>query len=133
MKQFLFSAGLLAASLLALSCSTTATRSEAQGEPISQSSMAATSAAPGDTTPMKSIVIDVRTQGEWDQDGHAPCTKLIPLDQLEQRMEELRSYEKITIVCRSGARAGNAAQMLKSKGFRNVQNAGPWQNAPCNE
>ena len=35
------------------------------------------------------FVLDVRTQEEWD-DFHAPNTTLIPLDQLESRLDELR-------------------------------------------
>jgi phage shock protein E len=86
-----------------------------------------------DQTPseIKSIVVDVRSQEEWDNDGHAPCTKLIPLPELESRVNELKGYDKVTFVCRSGGRAGRAKQFLEGQGFTNVENAGPWQNAPC--
>ncbi|MDG1747511.1 MAG: rhodanese-like domain-containing protein [Bacteroidia bacterium] len=80
---------------------------------------------------IKSIVVDVRSQKEWDNDGHAPCTKLIPLPELESRVNELKGYNKVTFVCRSGGRAGRAKQFLEGQGFTNVENAGPWQNAPC--
>lgn len=80
----------------------------------------------------KMIVVDVRTQGEWDNDGHKDCSILIPLNELEGKMETLREYDKVVFVCRSGGRAGRATEMLKANGFKNVENAGPWQNAPCN-
>lgn len=80
----------------------------------------------------KSIVVDVRSQQEWDNEGHAPCSILIPLNELQNRVEELKAYDKVTFVCRSGARAGRAAQFLKGQAFSQVENAGPWQNAPCN-
>ena len=78
------------------------------------------------------IVVDVRTQGEWDNDGHKDCSVLIPLNELESKMETLREYDKVVFVCRSGGRAGRATELLKSNGFKNDENAGPWQNAPCN-
>lgn len=130
MKNFLYASALFAVSLFAMSCSSTTNTAEAlttntsTTEPITSSDT-----TKSNTT--KSLILDVRNQDEWDNDGHAPCAKLIPLDQLEQRLEELRSYGNITVVCRSGGRAGKALQMLKSAGFEGVTNAGPWQNANC--
>ena len=130
MKNLLTIGALIAVSIFTMSCSTTTTNAEAVTENTSSQEPINTS----DTTKSnakKSIVLDVRTQGEWDNDGHAPCAKLIPLDQLEQRLEELRPYNDITVVCRSGGRAGKAVQILKSAGFKDVSNAGAWQNANC--
>ena len=49
---------------------------------------------------------------------------LIPLGQLEQRLGELAAYKnrEIVIHCRSGARSQKAALILKSAGFKNVEN-----------
>lgn len=77
---------------------------------------------------MNQIIIDVRTPEEWAT-GHADNTRLIPLDVLEQHISSLQGYEKIKIVCRSGARAEHAAGILKMHGFQQVENLGPWQNA----
>ena len=54
----------------------------------------------------ETIVVDVRTVGEWDNDGHANCSVNIPLDQLEARMGELKKDQKVVLVCRDqiGAR-----------------------------
>lgn len=79
----------------------------------------------------KTIIIDVRTVDEWNNDGHANCTVNVPLDQLESKLESYRNYDKVVFVCRSGARAGRATEMFKSAGYKDVANAGPWQNAPC--
>ena len=137
-KNLFYAGALAAASLLAMSCTSTATTAESSSasevsaniNPENSSNGTATSDS---TQPnqAKAIIIDVRTQSEWDNDGHAPCAKLIPLDQLEQRVAELKPYSKITVVCRSGGRAGKAASFLKSAGFEDVTNAGPWQNANC--
>ncbi len=138
MKNLFYAGVLAAASLLAMSCTSTTTTAERSNtnetstniNPQNNQSDTQTSDS---TQPnqAKAIIIDVRTQSEWDNDGHSPCTKLIPLDQLEQRIAELKPYSKITVVCRSGGRAGKAAIFLKSAGFEDVTNAGPWQNANC--
>lgn len=79
----------------------------------------------------KEIIIDVRTPEEWNEDGHANCSVNYPLDQLESKLDSLKQYDKVTIVCRSGARAGAARNMLLSAGIKNVENLGPWQNIHC--
>ena len=135
MKNLLTIGALIAVSIFTMSCSSKTTNAEAVTENTSSQESINTS----DTTKSnvtksnatKSIILDVRTQGEWYNDGHAPCAKLIPLDQLEQRLEELRPYNDITVVCRSGGRAGKAVQILKSAGFERVSNAGAWSNANC--
>lgn len=79
----------------------------------------------------KTIIVDVRTVEEWNTDGHADCTVNIPLDQFESKMETLREYDKVTLVCRSGNRAGKAKVMLEDIGIKNVENLGPWENVSC--
>ena len=60
--------------------------------------------------------LDVRTQEEWDE-YHAPNTTLIPLDQLENRINELPQDEQIVVVCRSGNRSQAGRDILLSNGF----------------
>jgi phage shock protein E len=79
---------------------------------------------------MKEIIIDVRTPEEF-KGGHAECSINYPLSELSTKIDELRGYESIKIVCRSGARAGTAQIMLMDAGITNIQNLGPWQNAEC--
>lgn len=81
---------------------------------------------------IKQIIVDVRTPGEWQMDGHAECSVNYPLDQFETKIEELKNYDKVIIVCRSGNRAGIAKQQLVSAGYtKEVENLGPWQNVSC--
>ena len=124
---------MMASSLYAISCSSTTTNAsntENSSAVIADVNQEAT--ASQDTTKAgKTIIVDVRTPEEWTNDGHADCTTLIPLNELESKIETLRSYDKIVFVCRSGGRAGRAKELLESKGFKDVSNAGPWQNAPC--
>jgi len=60
--------------------------------------------------------LDVRTQEEWDE-YHAPNTTLIPLDQLENRINELPKDEQIVVVCRSGNRSQVGRDILLSNGI----------------
>lgn len=79
----------------------------------------------------ETVIVDVRTVAEWENDGHANCTVNIPLDQLESRMGELKKDQKVVLVCRSGNRAGTAKQLLENAGFTQVENKGAWQNIDC--
>lgn len=79
----------------------------------------------------ETIIVDVRTVAEWENDGHANCSVNIPLDQLEARMGELKKDQKIVLVCRSGGRADTAKQMLEGAGFTQLENKGAWQNIDC--
>lgn len=80
----------------------------------------------------KEIIVDVRTTEEWDMDGHADCAVNYPLDQIQTKIEDLKKYDHIILVCRSGNRAGIAKQILEQAGIKNIENKGPWQNASCN-
>jgi rhodanese-related sulfurtransferase len=62
------------------------------------------------------FLLDVRTQEEWDE-YHAPDTTLIPLDQLEGRLDELPQDEEIVVVCRSGNRSQAGRDILRNNGF----------------
>lgn len=84
------------------------------------------------TTSKTNITIDVRTAEEWEMDGHAPCTINYPLDKLSSRFEELKKYDSIFVVCRSGNRAAMAKEMLLQEGISQVENKGAWENIECN-
>jgi rhodanese-related sulfurtransferase len=65
------------------------------------------------------FVLDVRELNEWE-DGHIPDATLIPLGQLESRMEEVPEDQEVVIVCRSGNRSAQARDILKNAGFTNI-------------
>lgn len=81
----------------------------------------------------RTIVVDVRTPEEWTTDGHAPCSVNYPLDNLENYLDTLKSYDNVVVVCRSGKRAGKAKQILENAGIKNVKNKGGWTNIHCRE
>jgi phage shock protein E len=62
------------------------------------------------------FVLDVRTQEEWDE-YHAPDTTLIPLDQLQARINEVPKDREILVVCRSGNRSQEARDILLAAGY----------------
>jgi len=66
-------------------------------------------------------VIDVRTLEEYAE-GHIPEASLLPLQELEARISELDKEKSYLLVCRSGNRSSQAAQILIGKGFTNIYN-----------
>lgn len=80
------------------------------------------------------LVVDVRTDKEYQQ-GHVMNAMHIPLGVLDNRIHELQAYKhsNIVMVCRSGARSGQAASKLKKQGFTDVHNLGggmlAWERA----
>lgn len=80
----------------------------------------------------KEIIVDVRTKEEWINDGHAACSVNYPLDRFTEKIEFLKQYSRVVIVCRSGMRARIAVSKLIGAGFKNeVENLGSWQNVVC--
>lgn len=77
----------------------------------------------------KEIIVDVRTEEEFEMDGHAEGSVNYPLDQIQNKIEDLKKYDHVILVCRSGNRAGIAKNILEQAGIKNVENMGPWQNA----
>ncbi len=69
------------------------------------------------------LVIDVRTDKEYQQ-GHVMNALHIPLGVLGDRVQELQAYKNtpVVVVCRSGARSGQAAMKLKKQGFTDAHN-----------
>ncbi len=67
------------------------------------------------------MVIDVREPWEY-QMGHVAGSKLIPLGQLAQRVNELHPDQPVAVICQSGSRSQSAAALLAQKGFKKVYN-----------
>jgi rhodanese-related sulfurtransferase len=68
------------------------------------------------------FLLDVRTQAEWEQDGHLERAVLIPHSSLEDRANELPEDkdELIQLYCRSGNRSIDAANTLIDLGYTNI-------------
>lgn len=71
------------------------------------------------------VIVDVRSPGEF-RSGHIPGSRNYPLDQIREKVQELKKLNRPVItVCRSGARSGMARGVLQSAGIK-VYNGGPW-------
>lgn len=73
----------------------------------------------------KLLVIDVRTQAEWDE-GHLDIATHIPLDQITDRIGEVApdKGQKVYLHCRSGGRSEQAKTQLEGLGYTSVENVG---------
>jgi glyoxylase-like metal-dependent hydrolase (beta-lactamase superfamily II)/rhodanese-related sulfurtransferase len=67
------------------------------------------------------LLLDVRTQGEWDA-FHLEGALHIPLPALPRRMKELPKSEPLAVICGAGNRSSIAASLLQADGFQCVQN-----------
>ena len=67
-------------------------------------------------------LLDVRNPYEVEIAAIPGTDKVIPVDQLPERLSELDSSLEMVVYCRSGARSGRAVELLKSAGFRKVKN-----------
>jgi phage shock protein E len=67
------------------------------------------------------VLIDVREQYEYDE-AHIPGIILIPLGEIEQRLDEIPTDKTVIMTCRSGNRSGQATNILRQNGFDNVHN-----------
>jgi rhodanese-related sulfurtransferase len=65
------------------------------------------------------FILDVRETDEWDA-LHIPDATLIPLGQLESRVNELPKDQEIVVVCRSGNRSATGRDILRNAGFEKV-------------
>lgn len=87
--------------------------------------------APADTRAVAAaepLYVDVRRADEW-QAGHIEGALHIPVEELEQRWQELVPHQdrQIVLYCRSGRRSGIALDLLRQKGFTLLENGGSLQ------
>lgn len=69
-------------------------------------------------------IIDVRTEGEYDNSHYSGAVNL-PVDVVAERIGELdlAKSETFIVYCRTGNRAGKAKEALEGLGYTNVLNA----------
>ena len=67
------------------------------------------------------VVLDVRTAEEY-KSGHILDALLIPVSELESRLDELNPSNRILVYCERGVRSAKAAGILVDNGFTCVFN-----------
>lgn len=68
-------------------------------------------------------LIDVREEHEWNM-IHIPQAKLIPLSQFPDRYQEIDFDREVYVLCRTGARSGQACAWLAQNGKQATNVAG---------
>lgn len=103
----------------------TACAQAAQTGPVSYVSITAQEAKHLMQTQSGYIILDVRTQAEFDE-KHIPGAVLIPDSQISARAErELPDKDQLILVyCRSGRRSKNASAILAELGYTNIREFG---------
>ena len=71
------------------------------------------------------IILDVRTQEEYDQ-GHIPGAIVISHEEIEEKAEQVLpdKDQLILVYCRSGRRSKIAAEALAELGYTNIKEFG---------
>ncbi len=78
----------------------------------------------------KQTIVDVRTPGEF-MGGHVAGSINIPLQEIQERLDELKELpQPIILCCASGNRSGQATSFLKSHGI-DCSNGGSWLDVNC--
>ncbi len=75
----------------------------------------------GTRSPVPFLFLDVRTREEY-ADAHVDGSVLIPLQELEGRLNEVPKNKRVYVYCRSGKRSVAAAAILVKAGFSNIEN-----------
>ena len=72
-------------------------------------------------SPEPPVLVDVRERNEWNQ-GHIPSATLIPLGELDERIEEAAPdrARPVILYCASGNRSAFAAKTLEELGYDDV-------------
>lgn len=78
--------------------------------------------------------IDVRTPLEFSC-GNVKGSINIPMNEVVQRLSEIKELEPMLVFCKSGARSQKVVDYLKDNGVVEVENGGGWMevNASINQ
>jgi len=70
------------------------------------------------------LLLDVRTSGEYKNDGHLKNSVLIPINLLEAKVGEISAYKDkdVVVYCAVGGRSARASGILSEKGFKRIYN-----------
>jgi rhodanese-related sulfurtransferase len=67
----------------------------------------------------KPVVLDVRTEKEWEA-GHVAGSRNVPLNHLRERLGEIPRDQTVVVHCEGGYRSAIAASVLEQAGRKNV-------------
>ena len=70
-----------------------------------------------------SVIIDVRTPEEYVE-GHVPGARLIPLDEVQDRVAEVPTDQPVLVICKLGGRSLKASEFFVAQGIDATNVAG---------
>jgi phage shock protein E len=70
------------------------------------------------------LLLDVRTQEEFAA-GHLEGAINIPVQELEERIDELPEGRPLVVYCQSGRRSAKAVELLRAEGHEAIFDLGP--------
>ncbi|KAB0672230.1 rhodanese-like domain-containing protein [Oryzomonas sagensis] len=78
----------------------------------------------------ESVVIDVRTEAEWNT-GHVEGARLLPHERIGESIGTVAGDKRtrIYLYCRTGRRTALAFDVLKKAGYEDIINLGTVENA----
>ena len=65
------------------------------------------------------VVVDVRSPKEWEN-GHIPGSRVVPLPELAQRLEEVPRDRPVAVHCEGGYRSSIATSLLQARGYDQI-------------
>jgi rhodanese-related sulfurtransferase len=72
-------------------------------------------------------IIDVRSQMEFSE-GNAKNSINIPLNEIPNKLKELKLMQPLVLCCAAGVRSEQAVRYLQINGLKEVFNGGSWIN-----
>jgi len=76
----------------------------------------------------KPLMLDVREPAEY-ANGHVPYVRSMPMSDIVTQPLDLPHDRDIVLICRSGRRSTQVAQMLQERGYNNISNVVGGMNA----
>ena len=93
-----------------------------QGKPFADMSAAEVDQFLKQSPAPDAMVLDVRTPSEY-QAGHIPGARLVQLDEIENRLQEIpKGVRTLFVVCQGGTRSAAACEILSKHGYTNLVN-----------
>jgi rhodanese-related sulfurtransferase len=78
------------------------------------------------------VILDLRNQSEYDS-THIAGSILIPISELEERIDELKKEDELLVYCNKGKRTSKAVSILKANDYTQVYYVAggikAWENA----
>ncbi len=76
----------------------------------------------------ETLLVDVRIPEEFSAQTASDKAINIPLAELENNLDTIKSHKKVVVFCNKGRQADQAMEILLKKGLTNVYDGSTWQN-----